>query len=303
MCLIEIGYIVQDGTDRTRFNGSYSASVEILAAILDIDAPPAKAQLDARIAEYVALPWNAACQLPPPHEDDALTFDQVEAAGLDGTLQEDRMSDLSSHVIITDRTVPILRAVEALLRLDAQTFFDQATGFTCTEIEAVADLYRANGDDYTADAIIEAHAEGDDEGDDHQPIQQAADVRHLRPIRQHRRRHRSRWPLPRTLSRHRPIRNQGGNVSLSNQVDREKLNAEYDALPDLPADGTCACGSTDFYHIEEGYSQWCRMELDAGTWRATTDGWDDMSETGMYQYVTCHSCDADYKTPTEIEWN
>ena len=38
---------------------------------------------------------------------------------------------------------------------------------TCIEAEALADLFRAVGDDETADYIIAEHASGDDEGDAH----------------------------------------------------------------------------------------------------------------------------------------
>lgn len=39
--------------------------------------------------------------------------------------------------------------------------------FTCMEIESLADLCRACGDDATAETIIAEHARGDDEGDQH----------------------------------------------------------------------------------------------------------------------------------------
>jgi hypothetical protein len=65
------------------------------------------------------------------------------------------------------RSTLIVSAVDTLLELDSDMWMMNATAFTCTEIEAIADLYRVTGNDETADAIIAAHAEGDDEGDDH----------------------------------------------------------------------------------------------------------------------------------------
>lgn len=44
---------------------------------------------------------------------------------------------------------------------------DTATAFTCTEAEAIAAVFRSIGDHTTAGRWIDAHAEGDDEGDDH----------------------------------------------------------------------------------------------------------------------------------------
>ena len=39
--------------------------------------------------------------------------------------------------------------------------------FTCTEIDTIADALRACGFEADADTIVAAHAEGDEEGDDH----------------------------------------------------------------------------------------------------------------------------------------
>lgn len=44
---------------------------------------------------------------------------------------------------------------------------DYRCTYTCAEANAAADLYRALGDDDTARAIIAAHAEYDEEGDQH----------------------------------------------------------------------------------------------------------------------------------------
>ena len=58
-------------------------------------------------------------------------------------------------------------AVAAVLALDGECWLDQATAFTCSEAEAIAELFRAYGREGFADHFIEVHAEGDEEGDDH----------------------------------------------------------------------------------------------------------------------------------------
>ena len=98
-CLVEAGFMVQDGTDRTRYEITYSVCVEMLCTFLDLDADPAKKQLDAAMTRFVNEDWNRDIQLPAPDPSwsprflrdptigDALSFDEVEAAGLDGTLR------------------------------------------------------------------------------------------------------------------------------------------------------------------------------------------------------------------------
>ena len=44
---------------------------------------------------------------------------------------------------------------------------DIATELTCTEADALDNLLRACGEYVAAEALIAAHAEGDDEGDEH----------------------------------------------------------------------------------------------------------------------------------------
>lgn len=60
----------------------------------------------------------------------------------------------------------ITAAATALVNEAGDAFFDNAERFTCSEIEAVAHLVRAVGQDW-ADSLVEAHAVGDDEGDSH----------------------------------------------------------------------------------------------------------------------------------------
>lgn len=65
------------------------------------------------------------------------------------------------------RDALFVAAAQAVVDLDPGCWYDQATAFTCTEADALADLLRAAGHTNTAAVFIEAHAEGDDEGDDH----------------------------------------------------------------------------------------------------------------------------------------
>ena len=44
---------------------------------------------------------------------------------------------------------------------------DIASALTCTEADALADLLRTSNHPDSADGLIAAHAEGDDEGDEH----------------------------------------------------------------------------------------------------------------------------------------
>lgn len=59
-------------------------------------------------------------------------------------------------------------ALDAFVGLDPHLWYDEATALSCIEIEAVVGLLRAFGaSEETCTGIIEAHAEGDDEGDSH----------------------------------------------------------------------------------------------------------------------------------------
>jgi len=63
-------------------------------------------------------------------------------------------------------TTPIETAAIRLLEL-TDAWLDNASAFTCSEIEAIADLYRAAGRTDEASYLIDRHAAGDDEGDAH----------------------------------------------------------------------------------------------------------------------------------------
>lgn len=80
-----------DYTEETRFadatfNAAYWMAAEILAALLDVDGEPAKAVLDREIARLLDGK-TAEYGMPSPDPGTAMSFDEVEAAGLDGTLR------------------------------------------------------------------------------------------------------------------------------------------------------------------------------------------------------------------------
>lgn len=68
---------------------------------------------------------------------------------------------------IVEACAPFIAAFARLMQMDRDAFGMIAEQFSCSEIETIANLYRANGDESTAEGLIEAHAEGDEEGDDH----------------------------------------------------------------------------------------------------------------------------------------
>lgn len=66
-------------------------------------------------------------------------------------------------------TIEFDNPAEQALSVVIEALFDQATAFTCDEIEALVTAYRHMGYGATADALIEYHAAEDDEGDMHVP--------------------------------------------------------------------------------------------------------------------------------------
>lgn len=63
-----------------------------------------------------------------------------------------------------DRLIQAARDVADSL---TEAFLDNATRFTCSESETLAEFFRATGNEDTAEEFIRRHAEDDDEGDDH----------------------------------------------------------------------------------------------------------------------------------------
>ncbi len=62
---------------------------------------------------------------------------------------------------------PALALDNFFAAIGSDTLGDIATSLTCSEAEAVADLFASFGYGNTAEAFIESHAEGDDCGDMH----------------------------------------------------------------------------------------------------------------------------------------
>lgn len=77
------------------------------------------------------------------------------------------------------------------------------------------------------------------------------------------------------------------------------------SLRSFPTDGTCLdCGNGYYYTIVEyGYWRHTSASADSGTLWASTDGWDDMSESGDVEHVECVECGACYQLPDNTEWN
>ncbi|MBX3196269.1 MAG: hypothetical protein KF727_14370 [Microbacteriaceae bacterium] len=68
---------------------------------------------------------------------------------------------------VVDAFLPIVTAAEALAALHPDVWRDTATSFGCTEAEAIAGLLDAAGATGVARMFLEAHAEGDEDGDEH----------------------------------------------------------------------------------------------------------------------------------------
>ena len=68
---------------------------------------------------------------------------------------------------LLDQVAPLVAAVEQLMNLDLDMWAHNATAFSCGEAEAIAQVIRVVHDDQTALDFLVAHAELDDEGDDH----------------------------------------------------------------------------------------------------------------------------------------
>ncbi len=107
----------------------------------------------------------------------------------------------------------------------------------------------------------------------------------------------------------------GRVIGLEEQV-RSAYCDWYDSLDEFPADGVCPnCGQAGSeygdYQIQEiGYTRTTNCEVADGVLGAHTDGWDDMSEGGTFEWVECQGrhpqggwCDAEYKIPDNREWD
>lgn len=86
----------------------------------------------------------------------------------------------------------------------------------------------------------------------------------------------------------------------------------------FPPDGACPiCGHDDKWKLTEtGYVRFTSIEFERDEENeegddgeivgihATTGGWDDMSETGDDEFMTCFGCLSEYLMPDiEVEWD
>ena len=60
-----------------------------------------------------------------------------------------------------------LAATRTMLGSCYEAFADNATSFSCGEIEMIADVYRAFDDAHAAECLLDSHCVDDDEGDEH----------------------------------------------------------------------------------------------------------------------------------------
>lgn len=105
-------------------------------------------------------------------------------------------------------------------------------------------------------------------------------------------------------------------------ADKEEQLAEvrkrwYEALPPLPLAENCPvcdCDWTDYGNLqrmEHGYERWTNGQMMLAEpphhvhW--STDGWDDMSEQGDFEYVQCNAfhggCGACFQIPESEDWD
>jgi hypothetical protein len=95
----------------------------------------------------------------------------------------------------------------------------------------------------------------------------------------------------------------------------------YDALPPMPLSEkcpVCGCDWTDYGNLqrmEHGYERWTNGDVQEADesqggglylhW--STDGWDDMSEGGDFEYVQCNAfnggCGACFQIPEQEDWD
>jgi hypothetical protein len=98
---------------------------------------------------------------------------EADEGGSSRWAEEIQSFDDGATQLLTE-AAPIIEAAEWLMGLDMQMWADGATAFTCIEAEAIADLLRLTHDDQTATDFLLAHAIGDDEGDSHTHLLDAA---------------------------------------------------------------------------------------------------------------------------------
>lgn len=105
-------------------------------------------------------------------------------------------------------------------------------------------------------------------------------------------------------------------VADAEQALKEARKRWYESLPELVGDKCPNCGAdwTEYGHltrVEEGYSRFTNGQMMVEEAPAfahwSTDGWDDMSESGEFEYVWCSpfngGCGAAFQIPDDEEWD
>ncbi|HUZ01655.1 MAG TPA: JAB domain-containing protein, partial [Thermomicrobiaceae bacterium] len=135
-----------------------------------------------RLAVTVARTyWAAVARVVAWSESDSnaepigATFEFRGLAMADGDAPE---YGLAAGMREATRARRIVAAVDALAELDSACWFDQATAFSCSEADTLAELFRAAGHDGLAEQFIAEHARGDEDGDsvEHLAIAAAEDA-------------------------------------------------------------------------------------------------------------------------------
>lgn len=111
------------------------------------------------------------------------------------------------------------------------------------------------------------------------------------------------WPTP---TEHRRAIAEA-ELHAAEQALRAARQAWYETLPELTDGLRCSkCGNGDDWrdlHVhEEGYTRWVGCQIDGEKLIAHTDGWDDMSDEGEFEYVMCDGCGQAHVMPDGLEF-
>ena len=128
------------------------------------------------LAEYDRIAQQEAAQgdeIAAAHEHGEKTGCYVDYDGLRIDLDTSYAGQAHGMAESVRQLLPVLERFAAVM---VEASGDAGRAFTCSEAEAIADVFRACGDLDAAAAWINGHAEGDDEGDDHYLALLAADL-------------------------------------------------------------------------------------------------------------------------------
>ncbi|WIB72629.1 hypothetical protein [Curtobacterium sp. MCBD17_026] len=145
---------------------TYSRPDTIAGNAIDPAAPDA--DLDPAGALCGAADGQWTCTRRPHHTEDHRAAYDVGGDGPTGAVAYAWTSTAE------DRHSPVLPVALALARFadafqHADTAYEVGPALACAEVDALADLLRADGHGDTADMWLHAHAATDDEGDAHDP--------------------------------------------------------------------------------------------------------------------------------------